>query len=70
MNDYLVHLLRLRERVEREYDKQLSPHLREVISAYADGLNFYAYWHSTKIIATDLFPISPQGIHPFASLSP
>lgn len=62
MNDYLVHLLRLRERVDAEYDKQLSPHMREVLSAYADGLNFFAYWHTTRVIATDLFPISPQDV--------
>jgi hypothetical protein len=61
MNDYMVHLLRLRERVDAEYDEQLSPHLREVLSAYADGLNFFAYWHTSKIIASDLLPVSPQG---------
>jgi len=62
VNDYLVHLLRLHERVESEYSQQLSPHIREVVSAYADGFNFFAYWHPTKIIAGDLFPISPQDV--------
>jgi len=68
VNDYLVHLLRLHERVESEYSQQLSPHIREVVSAYADGFNFFAYWHPTKIIAGDLFPISPQGTTPCSVL--
>lgn len=64
INDYLVHLLRTRETITEEYNRQLTPQMRKVISAYADGLNFFAYLHSNRILDGNLFPISPQGALP------
>ncbi|MDP2124594.1 MAG: penicillin acylase family protein [Parvibaculum sp.] len=40
VSDYLVHLMRVWETVEARYDSDLSPEVRRVIEAYADGVNY------------------------------
>ena len=44
-NDYMVHLLRIWDVVDAGYDT-LSPDVRAICEAYADGLNHYAALHS------------------------
>jgi acyl-homoserine-lactone acylase len=46
--DYLYHLFRFRDIVEREYEKQLSPETRAVCEAYAEGFNHYMALHPDK----------------------
>lgn len=40
--DYLVHLFRIRETVAARYESDLSPELRAILEAYAEGITHYA----------------------------
>ena len=60
-NDYMVQLLKIWEVVENNYTSQLSPDIREICDAYADGLNHYALLNPKKI-ARGLFPITGKEI--------
>ena len=46
--DYLVHLFRVWETIDARYAKDLPPDVRQVIEAYADGVNYYAALHPEK----------------------
>jgi penicillin amidase/acyl-homoserine-lactone acylase len=48
-NDYMVGLLRIRETVDKQYATDLSPDVRKVCEAYAEGLNLYASLHPTEV---------------------
>ena len=40
--DYMTNILRVRENVEKQYDKLIDEDSKGVIEAYVDGLNYYA----------------------------
>ena len=40
--DYMTNILRVRENVEKQYDKLIGEDSKGVIEAYVDGLNYYA----------------------------
>ena len=50
VTDYLVHLLRVWETVNAKYDTDLPADVRQVLEAYADGVNYYAALHPEKVI--------------------
>ena len=50
VSDYLVHLLRVWETVNEKYEKDLPEDVRQVLEAYADGVNYYAALHPTKVM--------------------
>lgn len=60
--DYAVNLLRVRELVDERYDKDLSPHVREIIEAMTLGVNRYAELHPEEVIVKKSFPASPKDI--------
>lgn len=69
--DYAYHLLGVRADVDRGYRARLSPQVRAVIEAYADGLNLYAARHPEERRLRGLFPIRGQDIAAgFALTSP
>jgi penicillin amidase/acyl-homoserine-lactone acylase len=43
--DYLVHAMRVWETIDARYDRDLSPQVKRVLEAYADGVNYYAALH-------------------------
>ncbi|HEY2678818.1 MAG TPA: penicillin acylase family protein, partial [Steroidobacteraceae bacterium] len=47
--DYLIRLLKVRETVASHYDADLPAEVRAVMSAYADGVNYYAALHPEKV---------------------
>lgn len=59
--DLLVHMFQFREIVESEYEKQLSPEIKAICQAYADGFNHYAATHPERV-PEDLLPCTPQDI--------
>lgn len=59
--DYLVKLFRFREIVDREYEKQLSPEVRALCDAYADGYNHYAALHPDEAM-WELLPATGKDI--------
>jgi penicillin amidase/acyl-homoserine-lactone acylase len=50
VTDYLVNLMGVWQTVEAHYESDLSPKVREVIEAYADGVNYYAALHPEKVV--------------------
>jgi penicillin amidase/acyl-homoserine-lactone acylase len=58
---YLVQLLRIREQVNADYETELSQEVREVMEAYAAGLNYYAAQHSSSA-SDDLFPVTGRDV--------
>jgi acyl-homoserine-lactone acylase len=49
VTDYLIRLLKVRETVAAHYDSALPADARAVLSAYADGVNYYAALHAEKV---------------------
>ena len=60
--DYAYHLLGVRADVEAGYATKLSPQVRAVVEAYADGLNLYAARHPEERNLRGLFPITGRDI--------
>jgi len=59
-NDYMVHLLRIWEVVNANYEKLYSE-TRAIVEAYADGLNHYAALHSRDVLP-GLFPVTGKDV--------
>ena len=54
-SDYLVNLLKIWEIVDDQYEKNLSPKIRSICDAYADGLNKYISKHPEELVG-DIYP--------------
>jgi penicillin amidase/acyl-homoserine-lactone acylase len=50
VTDYLVRLFRVWETVNAKYERDLPPDLRQVLEAYADGVNYYAALHPDQVM--------------------
>ncbi len=61
VTDYLVNLIGVWETVERRYESDLSPEVRRVIEAYADGVNYYAALHPEQVIPGTL-PVTGRDV--------
>jgi penicillin amidase/acyl-homoserine-lactone acylase len=61
-NDYMVHLLRIWDVVEAKYDVDLAIETRQVLEAYADGLNHYAVLHPDEVLLPDIYPLDGKDI--------
>lgn len=49
VSDYLVHLMGVWEAVDAGYESKLSPEVRRVVEAYADGINYYAALNPERV---------------------
>ncbi|MCR9142246.1 MAG: penicillin acylase family protein [bacterium] len=59
-NDFYVRLFRVREEVAARYES-LSPDVRQVLEAYADGINYYATIHPDEVDSRFL-PVSGSDV--------
>jgi penicillin amidase/acyl-homoserine-lactone acylase len=59
--DYLVHLLRVWETVDAKYETDLPADVRQVLEAYADGVNYYAALHPDEVIR-GILPLTGKDI--------
>lgn len=50
ITDYLVQLLKVREKLDAKYETDISAETRAVLDAYADGINLYAAQHPDKMV--------------------
>lgn len=48
-NDFMVRLLNIREKVDVQWESLISPEVKNLLQAYADGLNYYAYLHPEEV---------------------
>jgi acyl-homoserine-lactone acylase len=61
VTDYLVHLFRVWETVNAKYDSELPTDVKQVLEAYADGINDYAARHPDAV-AAGLLPLTGKDI--------
>jgi penicillin amidase/acyl-homoserine-lactone acylase len=61
VSDYLVNLMGIWQTIEENYESGLTPEVRAVIEAYADGVNYYAALHPGEVIAGTL-PVTGKDI--------
>jgi len=61
VGDYLVHLFRIWETVKARYDTDVPPDVRQVLDAYADGVNYYAALHP-KLVEPGMLPFTGRDI--------
>jgi penicillin amidase/acyl-homoserine-lactone acylase len=62
MNDFAVRAFRVREFVAEKYDTEVSPEVRALCEAYADGFNHYVALNPGEVTAPYLYPAVPQDI--------
>lgn len=60
--DYFVRFIKAKELVERKFETDLSPEYRNMLQAYADGVNAYAKKYPEEIKLKNIFPINPKTI--------
>ena len=60
-NDYMVQLLKVWDVVESSYASQLTEETRDLVEAYANGLNHYAVLHPDEVYR-GLFPVSGKDV--------
>lgn len=58
--DYVVSLLRCRDAVKAQYEKDLSPDFKALIEAYVAGQNTYAKYHPNEVLLDHFFPITTE----------
>jgi penicillin amidase/acyl-homoserine-lactone acylase len=61
VTDYIVRLLRVWPTVDARYEKDLPADLKQVLEAYADGINAYGARHPEKV-APGLLPVTGRDI--------
>jgi acyl-homoserine-lactone acylase len=61
VTDYLVRLLKVHDTVASQYETVLTPDVRAVMQAYADGVNYYAALHPDKV-ERGLLPMTGQDV--------
>ena len=61
VTDYLVHFFRIWETVNARYENDLPQDVRQVMEAYADGVNYYAAVHPKQVIR-GLLPFTGKDI--------
>ena len=59
--DYLIKALKIRERIDEQYDSELSLEVREIIEAYAIGLNYWMIQNPNNKFKKH-FPFTPKDI--------
>jgi penicillin amidase/acyl-homoserine-lactone acylase len=61
VTDYLVRLFRVWETVNAKYESDLPLDLRQVLEAYADGVNYYAALHPSQVMR-GLLPLTGKDV--------
>ena len=60
--DFIVHLLGAWDLVEEKYETDLSPEIRAICEAYADGVNTYVKQHPEEVTLEDIFPMTGKDV--------
>jgi penicillin amidase/acyl-homoserine-lactone acylase len=59
--DYMLQLLRIPETVDAKYETEIDPEVRQLVEAYANGLNQFAALHGDETLP-GLFPVSGRDV--------
>lgn len=68
--DYIMHLFRVRELVQQNYEKDLSPEVRAICEAYADGINHFAAVYPERMPNITLPVTGPEIVMGFTLKAP
>lgn len=60
--DFAIHFMGFREVVEAQYETHLSPKIKQMLVAYAAGVNNYAASHPEEILLKGTFKVSPHDL--------
>jgi len=66
--DFLSQFIGSSELYDSLYEKKISQEYKNIIQAYADGLNSYAKKNPQEILVSELFPITPKKMMLYAQL--
>jgi acyl-homoserine-lactone acylase len=66
--DYVVHLLGIRELVDRKYDTDISDQFKQVLEGYCQGLNAFARTHPKEVLVKKSFPANPKDLIAYSIL--
>ena len=67
--DFGMKFLNIDSLVEARYEKDLSPHYRSVLEAYAQALNDYALAHPKEVLLKKTFPVTAKELLQSSTLS-
>lgn len=60
--DYMLEFLNVWDIVNKQYETDLSPEVKDICEAYAEGVNHYAGLHPEKVTCWDVFPATGKDI--------
>ncbi len=60
--DFAVRLFRVWEKLDAQYEKDLSPDTRQLCEAYAEGVNYFAMLHPKEVQRKDVFPMTGKDV--------
>ncbi len=60
--DLLAAAIRLWDTVDAKYEKDLSPEVRTICEAYAEGVNLYAAQHPEAVVKPGIFPATGKDV--------
>ena len=60
--DVMVALFRIWDTLDAKYETDLSPEIRAVCEAYAEGVNLYAALHPRDVVKSSIFPATGKDI--------
>jgi acyl-homoserine-lactone acylase len=60
--DFAAHLIEVNEIVDERYEAEISPKFKEILKAYAQGMNDFAEKYPKEILSKKMFPINGQDV--------
>jgi penicillin amidase/acyl-homoserine-lactone acylase len=60
--DFFSHWTRAFERVQARYYDEFDDDFRDLLQAYADGLNYYAAMHRSEVLLETVFPVTGMDV--------
>lgn len=60
--DFMGKITRVSEEVEKRFDNAFTPHYKNYLEAYAQGINRFAEVHPKEILRKNLFPITAKDV--------
>ena len=66
--DFVSQFIQSKKIVEKNFDIQISSKFKEILKAYAQGLNDYAKKYPKKVLHNDLFPLTPKKMTNYSQL--
>jgi len=67
--DFGLKFLKIDSLVDARFEKDLSPHFRSILAAYAQALNDYAAAHPKEVILKKVFPVTAKDLVKSSTLS-